>query len=154
MSQYNRFIFSGTLFRPYIFRLRLFRAFFNAQFTQNKFSTELNSPISAAHFTFATIFQYLNSVRFCSYSKLQLPYGCQLQWWKPFVDIFFQLWEIGKQTLGIIQEKALYLGTESVNMRNTWGGGGGARGQKSLQIHSYCIPFVFITIYFLLRSHF
>ena len=32
---------------------------------------------------------------------------------------------------------------------NTWGGGGRARGQKSLQKHFYyCIPFVFITVYF------
>ena len=29
---------------------------------------------------------------------------------------------------------------------NTWGGGGRARGQNSFQNHSYCIPFVFITI--------
>ena len=26
---------------------------------------------------------------------------------------------------------------------NTWGGGGRARGQKSIQNHFYCIPFVF-----------
>ena len=33
---------------------------------------------------------------------------------------------------------------------NTWGGGGRARGQKSLQKHSYCIPFVvFISIVFI-----
>ena len=31
---------------------------------------------------------------------------------------------------------------------NTWGGAGRARGQNSLQKHSYCIPFVFITICF------
>ena len=31
---------------------------------------------------------------------------------------------------------------------NAWGGGGRARGQKSLQKHSYCILFVFITICF------
>ena len=31
---------------------------------------------------------------------------------------------------------------------NTCGGGGRARGQNSLQKHSYCIPFVFITICF------
>ena len=30
----------------------------------------------------------------------------------------------------------------------TWGGGGRARGQKSLQKHFYCIPFVFVTICF------
>ena len=31
---------------------------------------------------------------------------------------------------------------------NTWGGGGRARGQKSLQKHFYCIFFVFITFCF------
>ena len=31
---------------------------------------------------------------------------------------------------------------------NTWSGGGHARGQKSLQKHFYCIPFVFKTICF------
>ena len=31
---------------------------------------------------------------------------------------------------------------------NTWGGGGHARGQKSLQKHSDCILFVFTTICF------
>ena len=31
---------------------------------------------------------------------------------------------------------------------NTWGGGGHARGHKSLQKHSYCILFVLITICF------
>ena len=31
---------------------------------------------------------------------------------------------------------------------NTWGGGGRARGQNSLQKHSYCILFVFITLCF------
>ena len=31
---------------------------------------------------------------------------------------------------------------------NTWGGGGRARGEKSLQKHFFSIPFVFITICF------
>ena len=31
---------------------------------------------------------------------------------------------------------------------NTWGDGGRARGQKSLQKHFFCIPFVFTTLYF------
>ena len=32
--------------------------------------TELNSAISVVHFSFATVFQYLNFVRFRSYSEL------------------------------------------------------------------------------------
>ena len=65
----NQFTFSGTLVHPNIFRLGLFQAFFDAWFAQKKFLTELKSPISAVHFSFATIFQYFNFVRFCSYSK-------------------------------------------------------------------------------------
>ena len=65
MSEYNRFIFSGTLVHPNIFRLRLFRAFSDAWFAQIKFLTELNSPISGVQFSFATIFQCLIFVRFC-----------------------------------------------------------------------------------------
>ena len=80
MAEYNRFIFSGTLVHPNIFRLRLFRAFSDAWFAQNKFLTELNLAISGVHFSFATVFQYLNFVRFGSYSKLRFSYGCSLQW--------------------------------------------------------------------------
>ena len=63
MTEYNQFIFSGTLVHANIFRLRLFWALFDAWFTQNKFLTELNSAISAVHFSFATIFQYLYFIR-------------------------------------------------------------------------------------------
>ena len=80
------------------------------------FLTELNSPISAVHFSFTTIFQYLNFVGLCSHCKLKLYYGCNLQWSKFLVDIFFHLREIRKQTLGTIWKKALILSSESVNM--------------------------------------
>ena len=102
MTEYNRVIFSGTIINANIFRLGLLQAYFHTWFTQDKFLTELNSPISAVHFSFATIFQYLNFVRFCSHSELKLSYRCNLQWRKPFVDIFSHLREIRKQTLGII----------------------------------------------------
>ena len=147
MTECNRFIFSEILVHPNIFRLRLFRAFSDSWFAQNKFLTELNS-ISAVHFSFATIFQYLNFVRFCSYSKLKLSYGCSLQWLKPFVDIFFHLREISKQTLGNIKKNHSSFEQRERKHANTWGGGGRARGQKSHQKHFYCIPFVFITICF------
>ena len=80
MAEYNQFIFSGILAHSNIFRLRLTRAFFDAWFAQNKFLTGLNLAISAVHFSFATIFQNLRFVRFCSYSKLKLSYGFNLQW--------------------------------------------------------------------------
>ena len=79
MTEYNKIIFSGTVVHPNIFRLGLFRAFFNAWFAQNKFLTELNWAISAVDFSLATTFQYLNFVRFCSYSKLTFSYGRNLQ---------------------------------------------------------------------------
>ena len=146
MAAYNQFIFSGTLVHSNIFRLRLIRAFFDAWFTQNKILTELSLAVSVVHFSFATIFQYLNFVRFRSYSKLRLSFGCILQRWKPFVDIFFHLREISKQTLGNIQKNSSNFEQRERKYANTWGGGGPARGQKSLQKHSFCIPFVFITI--------
>ena len=42
MTEYNQFIFSGTLVHSNIFRLRLIRAISDAWFTQNNFLTELN----------------------------------------------------------------------------------------------------------------
>ena len=116
MTEYNRFIFSGSLVQRIIFRLRIFRAFSDVWFAQSKFLAELNSPISAVYFSFATIFQYVSFVRFYSYSKLKLSYVCNLQWFKPFVDIFFHLREIGKQTLGNIKKTALILNSDCVNM--------------------------------------
>ena len=146
MAEYNQFIFSGTLVHSNIFRLRLIRAFSDAWFAQNKFLTELNLVISGVHFSVTTIFQYLKFVRLCSYSKLKLSYGCSLQWWKPFVDIFFHLREISKQTLGNIKKNRSNFEQRERKYANTWGGGGRARGQNSFQNHSYCIPIVFITI--------
>ena len=49
-----------------IFRLTLFRSFSDAWFAQNEFLTELNSPLSAVQFSFATYFQYFSFVRFRS----------------------------------------------------------------------------------------
>ena len=80
MTEYNRSIFSGTLLRPKIFRLKLFRAFSVVWFAQNKFLTELNSPISAVHFSFATTFQYPNLIKFRSYFKRKLFPECSVQW--------------------------------------------------------------------------
>ena len=116
MIQYNQIIFSGALVNPNIFRLGLIRAFSDAWFAQNNVLTELNSANSAVHFWFATIFQCFNFVRFCSNSKLKLSHGRNLQWCKPFLDIFFHLREISKQTLENIEKTALILSSESVNI--------------------------------------
>ena len=80
MAAYNQFFFPETLFQANIFRLRLIRAFFDACLAQNIFLTELILATSGMHFSFATIFQYLKFVRFCSYSKPKFSYGCNLQW--------------------------------------------------------------------------
>ena len=135
MNEYIQFFFSGTLVYPTIFRLRLFPAFSDAWFAQNKFLTELNSPISGVHFSFATIFQYLDFVPFGSYTKLKLSYRYSLQWCKPFVDIFFYLREIRKQTLGNLLKNSSNFEQRERKYDNTWGGGGRARGMKSLQKH-------------------
>ena len=140
MTEYNQFIFSGTLVHSNIFRLRLIRAFSNAWFAQNKFLTEVNLAISGVQFLFTTIFQYLKFVRFCSYSKLKLSYGCSLQWCKPFVDIFFHLREISKQTLGNIKKTGLILSSESVNMLIR----GVVAAVRVVKIHSKGTPIVFL----------
>ena len=140
MTEFNRFIFSGTLVQPNIIRSRLFLAFFVAWFAQNQFFTELNSPISAVHFSFATIFQNLNFVRFRSYSKLRLSFGFNLRWLKPFVDIFFHLREIRKQTLGNIKKTALILSSESVNMLIR----GVVAAVRVVKNHSKSTPSVFL----------
>ena len=148
MTEYNRFIFSETLVHANILRLKLIRAFSDSWLAQNNFLTEFISANSAVHFSFATFFQYLNFVQFCSYFKLKFFYRCNLQWWKPFVDIFFHLREISKQTLGNIKKNRSNFEQRERKYANTWGGGGRARGQNSLQKHSYCLPFVFTTLCF------
>ena len=62
-----------TLIHSNIFRLRLFRAFFDAWFAQNKVLIELNSPISAVHLSFATIFNTLISFDFAHIPDLNFP---------------------------------------------------------------------------------
>ena len=79
--------------------------FFWFLIAQSKFLTELRSPIFAVHFSFATFFQYLSFVRFSSCSNLKFSSGCNLQWWRSFVDIFFRLWEIRKQTLRTLEKR-------------------------------------------------
>ena len=139
MTEYNRFIFWRTLVHSNIFRLRLIRAFSEAWFAKNKFLTEVNLVISAGHFS-VTSFPYLKIVRFCPYSKLKFSYGCSLQWWKPFVDIFFHLWEISKQTLGNIKKTGLILSSESVNMLKR----GVVAAVRVVKIRSKITPIVFL----------
>ena len=143
MTEYNQFIFSGTLFHLNIFRLELFWFFFDAWFAQNNFLTELNPPISAVHFPFATNFHYLNFIWFRSYSKLRFSYGCSLQWWKPFVDIFFHLREISKQTMGNIKKTALILSSESVNMLIR----GVVAAVRVVRNHSKSTPIAFVLFF-------
>ena len=134
MAEYNRFIFSD------IFRLRLIPAFFDAWFAQNQFLTEVNLAIPGVDFLFATIFHYLKFVRFCSYSKLKVSYGCSLQWLKLFVDIFFHLREISKQTLGNIKKNRSKFSSESVNMLIR----GVVAAVRVVKIHSKSTPIVFL----------
>ena len=140
MTVYNRFIFSRTLVYSNIFCLRLIRAFFHAWFAQNKFLTELFLAISGVHSSFATIFQYLKFGRFCLYSKLKLSYRFSLQRCKPFLDIFFHLREISKQTLGNIKKTGLILSSESVNMLIR----GVVTAVRVVKIHSKSTPIVFL----------
>ena len=147
MTIYIRFTFPRTLVYPNNFRLGLFGAFFEAWFSQNNFLTELKSPTSAVHFSFGTLFQYLNFVRFCSYSKHKLSHQCSLQWCKLFLDIFFIFDKHGSKHWGPFKKSSIFEQREH-KYANTWTDGGRAGGQKSLQNHFYCFSFVYITICF------
>ena len=105
-----------------------------------KFLTELSLLYSGLHFSFATIFQYLNFVRYRSYFKLKFSHECGLQLWKPFVDIFFHHREISKQTLGNLKKTALILSGESVNMLIR----GVVAAVLVVKIHSKSTPIVFL----------
>ena len=112
----------------------------DAWFVQKNFLTELNLAISGVHFSFPAIFQYLKFVGFRSYSKLRLSYRRSFQWWKLYVDIFFHLREISKQTLGNIKKTALILSSESVNMLIR----GVVAALRVVEIHSEITPIVFL----------
>ena len=64
------------------------------------------------------------------------------------LSIFFHPREISKQILGNIKKNSSNFEQRERKYANTWGGGGCARGQKSLQKHFYCILFVFKTVCF------
>ena len=152
MTEFSQFIFSRNLVHPNIFLLKLSRAFSVAWFTQNKFLTELNLTISALHLSFATIFQHLNFVRFCSFSKLKRSYKCSSQWWKPYVDIFSSSRK-REANIGDQLKKGSNFQQRERKYANTWGGGGRARGQISLQKHFFCIFCIYNNL-FPLRCHF
>ena len=59
---------------------------------------------------------------------------------------FFSYSRILDANIGDYSRKGSIFGTRQREYANTWGGGGGEGGHKSLQIHFCCIPFVFITI--------
>ena len=140
MAANNRFIFSGTLVHSKSFCLRQLRAISDEWFAQNKFLTELILAISSVHFLFTTIFQYPKFVRFCSHSKLKLSCGRSLQWCKPFVDFFFHLREISKQTLGNNKKTGLILSSESANMLIR----GVVAAVRVVKVHSKSTPIVFL----------
>ena len=55
---------------------------------------------------------------------------------------------MSKQTLGSFKKNRSNFEVRERKYANTWGGGGRARGQNSLQKHSYCFHVVFLTICF------
>ena len=70
MNEYIQSIPSGTVVHLNIFRLGLFRVFSDKRFARNNYLTELSSPISAVHFSFASIFHYLTIVQFARIPNL------------------------------------------------------------------------------------
>ena len=64
-----------------------------------------------------------------------------------FLLYFSVLENFGWKHWGLF-EKGAKFGLRERKYANPWGGGARARGQKELQIQSYCILSVFITIWF------
>ena len=60
----------------------------------------------------------------------------------------FSSWRTREGNIGDHLTKGSIFEQRDRKYADTWGGGGRARGQKSLQKHFYCIPFVSITICF------
>ena len=154
MTDYNHFIFSGTLVFPNIFLLRLLWVFCDAWFAQNIFLTELNSPFFAVHFSFAAIFQIFHFVRFRSYSKLKFPCGCSLQRRKSFVDIFFSFLRNKEANFRDHLKISSNFEQRERKYGPTQGGGGRVCGLKSVQKHFYCIFFCFYNNLFPLHFQF
>ena len=102
-------------------------------------------PFLECTFCLLQFFNILTSSDFAHIPNLSFPMDVVYNGENRLSISFFHLREISKQTLGNIKKTGLILSSESVNMLIR-GVGGRARGQNSLQKHSYCIPFVFITI--------
>ena len=144
MTKHYQFIFSGRLVHPNIFRLRLFGVFSERWFTPKNFLTELTSPISGVHFSFATIFQYLN---FAHNPNLSFPMGVVYNS-ENRLSIFYLSLRNKQANIGNIKKNRSNFEQRERKYANTWGGRSRARCQKSLQKNFYCIPFLFTTIFF------
>ena len=104
MSEYIQFIFSGKLVQSKVFCLRVLRASSVAWFTQNKFLTELISPVSSLHMPY---FAHISNLDFIL--DIVLNGEKRLSFFFIF-DIFgCNLWDL-------IKKKALFLGRGNVNI--------------------------------------
>ena len=75
MTEYNPFIFSGTLVYSNIFRLRLIRAFTDAWFAQNKFLLNSIWQFRQCTFRLLQFFNILISSDFAHIPNLSFPIG-------------------------------------------------------------------------------
>ena len=146
MSENIRFIFSETIVRPYILRLRLCQAFSDASFTQNNFLFEPNFPKSALHFSFTRNFHSCNFVPFCYYLKLIF-----WMWFTMVQTVCRYAFSSARDlvaNIGVFLKSGSLLGSESANMLIR-GVVVAVRVVKNYStITLFCLPFVFITICF------
>ena len=145
MTDYNQFIFSGTLVHSNIFRLRLIRAFCDAWFAQNEFLTEVKLAISGVQFRLLHFFNIFNSSDFAHIPHLSFPIDIVYNGENRLSISFFIFEKAASKHWGTLKNSSNFEQRER-KYANTWGGGGRARGQTSFQNHSYCIAFVIITI--------
>ena len=128
-SEYRQIIFSEALVHFNIFCWRLFQAFSVGWFAPKYFSTKVNSPVSALHFLFATIFHCLFHT-FVHIPNWNFPINVVYSGENRLSISFFIVEESGC-TLWVVLISDFFLGTRDRKYANTWGGGGRARGQKS-----------------------
>ena len=122
------------------------RAFSDAWFGKIEFLTELKSPKSAVHFSLQQFLKNLISSNFAHFPNLGFPMDA-VNNGNYRLLIFFSSEKIHCILWGLIK-KGSNFGKRERKYANAWGGGGRARGQKSLQKHFYCIRFEIVTIFF------
>ena len=105
-------------------------------------------PFRQCTFRLLQSFNILNSSDFAHIPNLSFPIDLIYNGENRLSISFFIFEKWASTHWGTLKKNRSNFEQRERKYANTWGGGGRARGQNSLQKHSYCIPFVFITLCF------